>query len=203
MLTLSLLEEIGALISESHLVYTSGKHGSTYVNKDAIYPHTKVTEAICKAMAEPFFSSDVDAVLAPAIGGVLLGHGVAKFLSEHQGKDILSVYAEQTPEKNFVIKRGYDSLIREKKVLVVEDVLTTGGSVRKVVEVARKIPCEIIGVSALCNRGSVTADILGSVPRLVSLFDLQLESWEPNDCPLCKKQIPVNTAVGKGKTSSK
>lgn len=202
MLTLSLLEEIGALISNSHIIYTSGRHGSSYVNKDAIYPHTQVTEAICKAMAEPFFGIEIDAVLAPAIGGVLLGHGVAKVLSEHKGKNILSVYAEQTAEKNFVIKRGYDGLIRGKKVLVVEDVLTTGGSVRKVVEVAKQIPCDIIGVSALCNRGSVTPEMLGSVPRLVSLFNLSLESWDPTDCPLCKTQIPVNTAVGKGRTAS-
>jgi len=197
-LDLKLLEKVGALITSSHIVYTSGKHGSSYVNKDAIYPHTELTALICEAMAEPFAGQEIDAVLAPAIGGVLLGHGVARHLSRIQGKNILSVYAEATPEKDFVIKRGYDELIQNKKVLVVEDILTTGGSVRKVVETARKIPCEIVGVSALCNRGNVTPEMLGEVPVLKSIYTLNLESWDPKDCPLCLKNIPINTSLGKG-----
>jgi orotate phosphoribosyltransferase len=198
-LDLSLLEKVGALVTNSHIVYTSGKHGSAYVNKDALYPHTEITALICKAMAEPFKNEQIDAVLAPAIGGVLLGHGVARELSRFQEKNILSVYAEPTPEKTFVVKRGYDQLIRDKKVLVVEDILTTGGSVRKVVETARKIPCEIIGVSALCNRGGITSGDLGEVPILKSLFNVTLEAWDPKDCPLCAKKIPINTALGKGR----
>ena len=198
-LDLSLLEKVGALVTNSHIVYTSGKHGSAYVNKDALYPHTEITALICKSMAEPFKNEQIDAVLAPAIGGVLLGHGVARELSRFQEKNILSVYAEPTPEKTFVVKRGYDQLIRDKKVLVVEDILTTGGSVRKVVETARKIPCEIIGVSALCNRGGITSGDLGEVPILKSLFNVTLEAWDPKDCPLCAKKIPINTALGKGR----
>ena len=200
-LDLTLLEKVGALITHSHIVYTSGKHGSAYVNKDALYPHTEVTEIICKAMAETFKNEKIDAVLAPAIGGVLLGHGVARELSKVFKKDVLSVYADPTPEKEFVIKRGYDKLVAQKKVLVVEDILTTGGSVRKVVEVARKIPCEIVGVSALCNRGNVTPEMVGGVPRLEALFNVQLEAWDPKECPLCLKQVPINTAVGKGSVS--
>lgn len=198
-LDLSLLEKVGALVTNSHIVYTSGKHGSSYVNKDAIYPHTELTTLICQAMAEPFQTEPIDAVLAPAIGGVLLGHGVAKELSRRHGKNILSVYAESTPEKNFVIKRGYDELIKNKRVLVVEDILTTGGSVRKVVEAARKIPCEVMGVAALCNRGSVTPEALGGVPVLKALFTVNLESWDPKDCPLCQQNVPINPSLGKGK----
>jgi orotate phosphoribosyltransferase len=198
-LDVSLLEKVGALVTNSHIVYTSGKHGSAYVNKDALYPHTEITAVICKAMAEPFKNEQIDAVLAPAIGGVLLGHGVARELSRFQEKNILSVYAEPTPEKTFVVKRGYDQLIKNKKVLVVEDILTTGGSVRKVVETVRKIPCEIIGVSALCNRGGITSGDLGEVPVLKSLFNVTLEAWDPKDCPLCAKKIPINTALGKGR----
>lgn len=197
-LNLKLLESIGALITDSHVVYTSGKHGKSYVNKDAIYPHTELTARVCEAMAAPFFQTEIDAVLAPAIGGVILGHGIASALTRHQRKDILSVYAEQTPDKSFVIKRGYDTLIRNKKVLVVEDVLTTGGSVKKVVEVARTIPCEVVGVSALCNRGNLTAELLGNIPRLQSLFQIQLEAWEASECPLCAQKIPVNLSIGKG-----
>lgn len=197
-LNLKLLESIGALITDSHVVYTSGKHGKSYVNKDAIYPHTELTARVCEAMAAPFFQTEIDAVLAPAIGGVILGHGIAAALTRYLQKEILSVYAEQTPDKSFVIKRGYDALIRNKKVLVVEDVLTTGGSVKKVVEVARTIPCEVVGVSALCNRGNLTAELLGNIPRLQSLFQIQLEAWEATECPLCAQKIPINLSIGKG-----
>ncbi|NBT59608.1 phosphoribosyltransferase, partial [bacterium] len=194
-ININLLEKVGALVTDSHIVYTSGKHGSSYVNKDAIYPHTELTAMICKAMAEPFAQEKIEVVLAPAIGGVLLGHGVARELSRLQGTEILSVYAEPTADKQFVIKRGYDKLLRNKKVLVVEDILTTGGSVRKVVEAARNIPAEVIGVSALCNRGGVTPEALGEVPVLKSLFTLNLESWDPDACPLCLKKVPIHPSL--------
>ena len=95
--------------------------------------------------------------------------------------------------------RGYDELIRGKRVLVLEDILTTGNSVKKVIEVARQIPCDIVGVAALCNRGGITSAQIGNVPELFSLLELSLETWEPKDCPMCQQKIPINTSVGKGK----
>lgn len=196
-LDLSLLENAGAIVRDQHFLYTSGRHGKHYINKDAIYPHTDLTEKVVEALASLVSSMEFDAVLAPAVGAILLGHGVAKELTRHHKRPILSVYAESTPEKNFVIKRGYDQLIKEKKVLIVEDILTTGSSVKKVVEAARKIPCEIVGVIALCNRGQVSAKDLGPVPFLKSLLDLSFESWEASECPLCQKGIPFYKGLGK------
>jgi len=196
-LEITLLEKAGAIVRDQHFIYTSGRHGKHYVNKDAIYPDTELTQKVVKALAGLVSSLECDAILAPAVGAILLGHGVAKELSLMRKKNILSVYAEQTPDKSFVIKRGYDKLIQGKKVLVIEDILTTGSSVRKVVETARKIPCEIVGVVALCNRGNVSEKDLGSVPLLKSLFKLQFESWEANECPLCQKGIPVFHGLGK------
>lgn len=196
-LEIGLLEEAGAIVRDQHFIYTSGRHGRHYVNKDAIYPDTELTQKVVQALAGLVSPLECDAILAPAIGAILLGHGVAKELSLRRKKNILSVYAEQTPDKNFVIKRGYDKLIQGKKVLVIEDILTTGSSVKKVVETARKIPCEIVGVVALCNRGNVREKDLGSVPFLKSLFELQFESWEANECPLCQKGIPFYKGLGK------
>ncbi len=85
-----------------------------------------------------------------------------------------------------------------KKVLVVEDILTTGGSVKKVVEATRAIGSTVIGVGALCNRGGVTAKELGEVPQLFALINVQLDAWDEKACPLCAKKIPINTEVGKG-----
>ncbi len=194
------LEKIGALIQGSHLVYTSGKHGSAYVNKDAIYPRTEITSQLCLEIAMRFADSKVDAVLAPAIGGVILSQWTAHHLTKLTGREVLGVYAEKAPEGDaFVIKRGYDELCRSKRVLVVEDILTTGGSVKKVVEAARAIPCEIVGVAALCNRGVVTAQDVGGPGELFSLTQVQLEAWDEKDCPLCRAQVPINISVGKGR----
>lgn len=189
-----------AFIFDSHIIYTSGKHGKAYVNKDAIYPHTALTSLLCRQIALHFEKSKIEAVLAPALGGIILSQWTAHHLSEMHHKEVYGVYAEKSTENDsFVIKRGYDELIRNKRVLIVEDILTTGVSVKKVVEVARTIPCEIVGVAALCNRGNITAAQIGNVPELFSLLEVNLETWSPEDCPMCLQKMPINTSVGKGK----
>lgn len=193
------LSAIGAVVTGSHIVYTSGKHGASYVNKDALYPHTHLASQLGRALAQAFVNDNVDIVLAPAVGAIVLGQWTAFHLSELTGKNILSVYAEQTAEKGFVIKRGYDQLIRGKRTLVIEDVITTGGSVTKVIRLAREMGAEVIGAGALCNRGRITAEGIGKVPRLETLYNLPMETWDEGDCPLCQKGVPVNTALGKGR----
>ncbi len=197
---LKTLERVGAVITNSHIVYTSGKHGTAYINKDAIYPHTKETSDLCLVIARRFADSDVDVVIAPAIGGVILSQWVADHLTKLTGREVLSVYAEKTNDgDNFIIKRGYDKLIAEKNVLVVEDVLTTGGSARKVVEATRNIGGKIVGVGVICNRGGITPDDIADVPELFSLIDVKLDAWNEKECPLCAQCIPINTDIGKGR----
>ena len=196
---LTILNQVGAVITDSHIVYTSGKHGSAYVNKDAVYPHPKEISKLCRAIAEKFSRAGVDAVIGPALGGIILSQWTAHHLSELTAREICGVYAEKIEGGDgFVIKRGYDKIIAGKKVLVVEDILTTGGSVKKVVEAVRAVGGKVIGVAALCNRGGVTADDLGA-PQLHTLVAIQLDSWDEKSCPLCAKGVPINTEVGKGR----
>lgn len=195
---LETLAGVGAIITNSHIVYTSGRHGDSYVNKDAVYPHTDVTSRLCEAFARKFFASQIDVVVAPAIGGVILSQWTSSHLSALQGKKTYSVYAEKAAEGDqFLIRRGYEKLIPKRRVLVVEDVLTTGGSVKKVVELVRSLGGETVGVAALCNRGGIEAKDLG-VPVLHALVKVDLASWDEKECPLCAKGVPVNTEVGKG-----
>jgi len=87
----------------------------------------------------------------------------------------------------------------EKKILVVEDVLTTGDSARKVIEVTRALEGKVVGLGVLCNRGKVTeADVI-SVPRLTALLEVELAMYDAKTCPLCEQDIPINTDVGKGR----
>lgn len=197
---LSRLTQVGAVITDSHLVYTSGKHGSMYVNKDALYPHTKETSFFCRVIAEEFLNDQVDVVMAPALGGIILSQWTAHHLSELTGREILGLYAEKVEgTKNFVIKRGYDKLLQGKRVLILEDVLTTGGSVKKVIELVRSMGGKIVGVGVLCNRGGILPTDIGNVSKLFALTSIALDAWDPEDCPLCKQGVPINTSVGKGR----
>jgi orotate phosphoribosyltransferase len=195
-----ILQDVGAVITNSHFVYTSWKHGSAYVNKDALYPHTMETSALCLAIAREFVHEQVEAVVVPAVGGVALSQWTAYHLSYLTGREVLAIYAEKSDDGNsFVIKRGYDKLIAKKEVLVVEDILNTGGTARKVVEAVRAIKGKVIGVGCLCNRGGVTYRDLSYVRMLHSLVNIKLDAWDEADCPLCAQGVPVNTDVGKGR----
>ena len=194
-----LLEKHGAVITNSHVVYTSGLHGSAYVNKDAIYPHTAAISRLAGLIAFLFESYKPEVVIAPAVGGCILSNRVAEHLSMMLHQDVLGIYADKTDDGNFVIKRGYDKLIRDKKVLVVEDVLTTGNSAKKVVIATRMAGAHVIGVGAICNRGNVEEKNVGDVPILEALLNVKLDAYEEASCPLCEKGVPINTNVGKGR----
>lgn len=196
---LSVFENCGAIIRNSHLVYTSGRHGSAYVNKDALYPRTEVIADLCSRMAEAFADDKIDVVLGPALGGIILAQWTAHALQEQTGKPVLALFAEKAPDSpdGFILKRGYENLISGKRTILVEDILTTGGSVKKVVGLAERMGANVIGVAALCNRGGIQAADLGT-KKLVSLAEVSLESWEAGTCPLCAKGVPINKSLGKG-----
>lgn len=194
------LGRVGAVIADSHIVYTSGKHGTAYVNKDAIYPHTTETSRLCCALASRFAGDNAEVVIAPAIGGVILSQWIAHHLTKISNRKVFSVYAEKSKNGDaFIISRGYDKLIANKNVLVAEDVLTTGGSAKKVIEAARAIGCNIIGLGVFYNRGGITSQDVANVPKFTALVDMKLDAWNKENCPLCERNVPINTDVGKGR----
>ncbi len=197
---LDTLKKVGAVITDDHFVYTSGKHGSVYVNKDAVYPHTKETAQIGKMFAEKFKNTNIDIVAAPALGGIILSQWTAFYLSKLKGKEILGVYTEKGADKTMIFTRGYDKLIKGKKVLVIEDLITTGGSVKKVVDVVRATEGKVVGVGVMVNRvpDFVNAKML-DVPKFEALGVVKASAVDEAECPLCKKNIPVNIKIGHGK----
>ncbi|MFA6099886.1 MAG: phosphoribosyltransferase family protein [Patescibacteria group bacterium] len=246
---LQVLEGVGGVIVDSHIVYTAGNHGTKYVNKDAAYPHTYLTSKLCRAMAENFAEADVEVVVAPAIGGTILSQWTAFHLSEITDRDVLATYAERDetmvhkvekvenghvytyelrlvriddkgkevfwttshPQESdevvikhprFVIKRGYDKLVKGRRVLVVEDVTTTGLSSKRVIEATRSVGGIVVGLGVLCNRGGVTPKDVADPPVLKALLNVKFDSWSEEECLRsgpCSKDVPINTAVGKGK----
>lgn len=217
---LQVLRKVGAVITDSHIVYTSGKHGTAYINKDAIYPHTAETSFLCEAIAGQFLDDNVEVVIAPAVGGVILSQWTAHWLTQFLQREVLGVYAEKKTDSflhpdcigipgatrsaysetgDFIIKRGYDKIVYNKRVAVVKDLLNTGGSVRKVVFAVRACGGNVVGVGVLCNRGGVTLADLGGVPKLIALANVKMDSWDEKDCPLCSQGVPINTDVGHGR----
>lgn len=194
---LKLLQDVGAFRA-GHFVFVSGLHADTYVNKNAMYPYTREMSKLCKSIAERFVGKDVGAVVGPATGGIILSQWVAYHLSELEGREVYGTYADKDGE-GFVIKRGYDEIIKGKNVLVVEDLVTTGGSLRKTIGAARIAGGNVIGAIAVCNRGNVTQEAVGNPPEFISLLTVQLEQWPEADCELCQRGIPVNVDVGHGK----
>jgi len=196
--SLEIFAQNKAIITGSHIVYTSKRHGSDYVNKDAIYPNTKATDELCGFIAEHFKDAKVEVVVAPAVGGVILSHETAGRLTELTGQEVLGIYADKEGD-TLVFKRGYGEFIKGKRVLVVDDVLTTGGSVAKLVELVRSLDGEVVAVAVLCNRGGVKVEDIGNVPELFALVNVQMADFEESECPFCKASIPINIEVGKGK----
>ncbi len=195
---MKILGRVGAVLNDGHFVYTSGKHGSAYVNKDAIYPHTRETSYLCLYFAQHFLDREVNVVVGPEKGGIILSQHTASMLSTLSGRIVLAVYAEKDGDK-FVIKRGYEKLIPGKNILIVEDVLTTGGSAKKVFDAVYALGGNVIGLGAIYNRGGVTEGDIGLLPELYSLTSIDLKSWEADECPLCAADTPINTTVGKGR----
>ncbi len=194
--------DAGAIVTNDHIVFTSGLHGNAYINKDALYVHTKTISDLCKIIADNYNADEIDIVIGPVIGGVALSQWVAHHLNcKRSFGETLSLYAEKEGEgkdKTFVIKRGYDLHIPGKKVLVVEDILTTGDSARKVVECVKALGGKVVGLSVLGNRGGVKSEDVGNVP-IHALVNVTMESWTEEQCPLCKANKPINTKLGKGK----
>jgi len=208
---------VGAIVSNNHFVYTSGRHGSVYVNKDALYVHPEVISALCQRMAQAYDADSIDVVVAPVLGGIVLSQWVAHALNQRRRGDLLNQHRRGDPlrspsetlavfveksndsaDKHFLFTRGYDKYIANKNILVVEDILATGGSVRRVIELVRRHNGNIIGVSALCNRGNVQPCDIGDVP-INALIEIDLQTYAAEECPLCELGVPVNTELGKGR----
>ncbi len=185
------LEKIGAVFTGKHFVYASGKHGSGYINMDIMFPQVSLVAELCHDLVASF-EGEFDAIAAPATGGIELG--VLSALAAGTP----GVWADKDGAGGFVFERaGFIDAINGKRVLVVEDLLTTGGSVEKVCREIEKSGGIVVGVSVVCNRGGVTAKQLGA-PRLESLADVTFEALEASECKLCSDGVPIAEDMGHG-----
>ena len=200
--TIEILEQTGALL-DGHFLLKSGRHGERYVNKSLPEAYPEEIVEICNMMARDYADQDVEVVVGPATGGIILATHVAAALTRMTGRGVLGVYAEEEVSeggrKHVVLKRGYEELVREKRVLAVDDIVTTGGSLANTVGAVTDAGGEVVGASVIWNRGGVEAQDTGA-SVLKSLVNLEIPSYQPGPetCPACEKGIPIHENVGHG-----
>lgn len=183
------LGEIGAVFTGKHFVYVSGKHGSGYINMDLMFPNVTLVAELCQLLVQPF-AGQFDIIAAPATGGIELG--VLSALAA--GKP--GVWADKDGNGGFIFERaGFVEAIKGKRVLIVEDLLTTGGSVEKVAREVENVGGSVIGISVVCNRGGVTAEGL-KVPKLHALASVNFAAEDPTACSLCAASAPIVENMG-------
>jgi orotate phosphoribosyltransferase len=176
---LDLFRRSGALL-EGHFRLTSGLHSSGYLQCALVLQHPQHAEALGRAIGDRTRSLRPTLVLSPALGGVVIGHEVGRALG------VRALFAERQ-DGALALRRGF-VIAENDRVLVIEDVLTTGGSTRETMQVAKASGAQVVGAASIVNRSAGPPDV--DVP-FASLLDIALPTYEPDSCPLCAQGLPV------------
>lgn len=183
-----IFRQTGALL-EGHFLYTSGRHGEKFLQAARVLQYPNHTEALCKALcnalrnslAENLGDTKIDLVAGPATGGIILAYETARHLNAR------AIFSEKDEDGAQSIRRGF-RIDPGARVFVVEDIVTTGGSVQKTIEHLRSRGAKVVAVGVLIDRSSGKANF--DCP-FIPLAQLELQSWQPEDCPLCKSGAPL------------
>jgi orotate phosphoribosyltransferase len=207
------LHQVGLLI-KGHFKLSGGAHTDTYIDKNVIYSYPWLIPHIAKNLADAITDSrehgDLELpgiIISPAIGALILGHAtileLGKKVGGYPAMNMRFAWCERDDNKKMVLRRGFEKIFKRDqsgyrgKVCIIEDVLTTGKSVREVKTLVESHGVKVDSVAAAFNRGQVTKETLG-VEKLVSLFDMTLPSWTPNECLLCGQGVPLDHNLGHG-----
>ena len=184
---LKLLQETGAML-DGHFLLTSGRHSNVYIEKFRILEHPRALYDVCRAMSETVQNQNVELVLGAAIGGILIAGGVGRYL------DVRHIFSERVDGK-MELRRGF-SITKGQRIIIVEDIITTGGSVFELIQLAKDYEAEIVHVVNLVDRSS--GEVNFEVPT-TALLTIPSESWEPEDCPLCQQGVAITQRGRTGK----
>jgi len=183
-----LLINTGAII-EGHFLLTSGLHSPLYVEKFQVLQWPEHTASLCATIAEKFKQDKIGVVVGPATGGIILAHEVGKNLGTR------AIFTEREDGK-MTLRRGF-TIKPGERVLVVEDVITTGGSLQEVIAVVKEFGGVLVGVGVLVDRSDGRASF---GVRTEALLKLEVPTYSPYDCPLCAAKEPLSKRGRTGKT---
>lgn len=177
---LRIFVDAGALLA-GHFVLTSGRHSDHYIQCAQVLKYPLYTQVLARHLADDFRDDDIEIVIGPAIGGIIVSYEVGRQLQ------VPAVFAERE-NGLMTLRRGFE-LHQNQRVLVVEDVITTGGSVREVMQLVEECGAKVAGVGVLVDRsnGSVEFGV-----KQCQVLSMEVKSWDATDCPLCKEgRIPA------------
>jgi len=180
------LRNTGAL-KEGHFRLTSGRHSDRFFLMPHTFQHPAETEQLCTGLAALFAADGVETVVGPATGGIILAYEVARQLGRLTGRPVRAIFTEKTEDGGMALKRQW-SLRPGERVLMVEDAITTGGSVQKAMAAVRQYEPAIVGVGCIVDRsnGQVAFGV-----DLRALVRVAAESWLPDECPLCRTGVAL------------
>jgi orotate phosphoribosyltransferase len=173
---LAVFERSGAMLS-GHFELTSGRHSDRYIQKARVLEHPETAMELAREIASWY--THIEVVVSPAVGAIPLGFAVALAANAR------SIFAEREGDRTS-LRRGF-SIERGERALVVEDVITTGGSAREVYELIGELGAERLGVAALVDRSTGPLSF-----RFRALVRIEATTWERNECPLCRRGVPVD-----------
>ncbi len=176
---LDLFRRVDALL-DGHFLLTSGRHSPGYLQCALVLQHPREAERCGALLAERVRGLGVQAVLSPALGGIVIGHEVGRALG------VRAIFAERQ-DGTLTLRRGF-ALSPGERVLVVEDVVTTGGSTRETIEVARRAGAVVVGAAAIIDRSDGNQGL--DLP-FHALASVALPTYEPESCPLCAAGSPA------------
>ena len=177
---LQVLRKTGALL-EGHFLLRSGLHSRQYFQCALALQYPRIAEQLCGALAVKLKNTGAQTVISPALGGLFIGHEVARALN------VRHIFVEKNAAGKLELRRSFQVAPRER-MIVVEDVVTKGGRVQETMDVVRALGGEMVGVGALVDRSDGTVNF---GVRLESLLRLQIETFEPAACPMCDAGNPV------------
>lgn len=176
---IELFKKSGALL-EGHFRLTSGRHSNRYVQCAQVLQYPEYTSELCAEIASRFRESGPELVIGPAMGGILVAYETARHLG------VKNLFTERE-NGAMALRRGF-SIEPGTRVLVVEDVVTTGGSVKEVIDLMRSMGAQLVGVGVLVDRSAGKVDF--GVP-MEAVISMEVPSWPEETCPLCKEGIPA------------
>lgn len=185
-------------VQKGHFISTVGLHLDTYVNKDRLFTDPEVVNIIAQGFARLAAHTKAEVVVGPAIGGAILAQRTAEYLRKSHRRKMLSVFTQKDEKGVQQLKRGYDKDVAGKDVIAVEDILTTGTSLRELVAAVVRAGGNVVGVYAIVNRDpeKVTSDSIGA--PLDTLVQMKLNSYEEGEVPPELMKVPIRTDVGHG-----
>lgn len=181
----TIFKDARALLS-GHFLLSSGNHSNCYLQCALVTQQPGIAAQLADAIVKKISFPDIQIVLGPAVGGIVIAQEIAQALSRAGNRQVRAIFCERVAGK-MALRRGF-SIESGEKILAVEDVITTGGSVKEAIILAKSLGGDVVGTAVLVDRSARIPD-LGA--PLTSLLKIKADIYSPPECPLCKQGVPT------------